>query len=189
MFFFRINTLNTRSLTGGTLSNQVSRLPVIGFGTDLIFRPKTENVNATPPDEEIVSSTTVTIESEPEVQVGESKSTTTSPLEHMENDNEKREQQQEEEEERERSRLEIDIPQNLMDKVTKRPNIDPNDRSGSLSSKYTIWDEGDSYIIENYDGEDIHVIPSSHNSLNSSNSSHNSSPNALSQEQNRSQQK
>ncbi|CAG8711713.1 11979_t:CDS:1, partial [Acaulospora morrowiae] len=28
-------------------------------------------------------------------------------------------------------------------------------------SKYAIWDEGDNYIIENFEGEDIRVIPSS----------------------------
>jgi len=130
---------------------------------------------STPPNEEIVSSTTtITVESDPEVQIRSDTTTASSP-EHEGNNKDKREQQEEEEEEEigECHRLKIDIPQNLMDKVTKRPNIDRNDRSGSFSSKYAIWDEGDSYIIENYDGEDIHVIPSS---------SHNTPP----QEQNRS---
>jgi hypothetical protein len=170
-------------LTGGTINNQVSRLPVIGFGTDLIFRPKTDKTlhndgtasstppnektaSSTPPNEEMSSSTAttvITVESGPVVQIDESNTTSTSPPEN-ENTKDKREQKEEEEkngEHGEHHRLRIDIPQNLMDKVTKRPQIDPNDRSGSYSSKYAIWDEGDSYIIENYDGEDIHVIPSS----------------------------
>ncbi|EXX79129.1 hypothetical protein RhiirA5_495269 [Rhizophagus irregularis] len=186
----RINTLNTRSLTGGTMSNQVSRLPIIGFGTELIFRPKTDKdkaptpnegstsstspnektASSTPSNEEMPSSTTtiITVESDPDIQINEGNMTSTSPPEQG-NIEDKREPKEENEE---HQRLRIDIPQNLMDKVTKRPRIDPNDRSGSNSSKYAIWDEGDSYIIENYDGEDIHVIPSS---------SHNTPP----QEQNR----
>ncbi|GBB83368.1 hypothetical protein RclHR1_01010009 [Rhizophagus clarus] len=174
----RINTLNTRSLTGGTINNQVSRLPVIGFGTDLIFRPKTDknstppNATSTPPNEEMPSSTAttiITVESNLEAQMNEDNTTSTLPPEHR-NIEDKGEQKEEKDDER--HRLRIDIPQNLMDKVTKRPHVDPSDRSGSYSSKYAIWDEGDSYIIENYDGEDIHVIPSS---------SHNTPP----QEQNR----
>lgn len=175
-------------MTGGTISNQVSRLPVIGFGTELIFRPRTDkdkdkaptppnegSASSTSPNEKTASSapsneemsssatTIITVESDPNIQINEGNTTSTSP--EQGNIEDKREQKEENEEENgEHQRLRIDIPQNLMDKVTKRPRIDPNDRSGSNSSKYAIWDEGDSYIIENYDGEDIHVIPSSSHS-------------------------
>src|SRR5204863_7218976 len=81
-----------------------------------------------------------------EVQKSESVTTT-------EQHDEKRDRN-EEEEIKEPHRLNIDdIPQNLMENLTKKPNSD-----SLLSSKYAIWEEGDSYIIENYDGEDIHVI-------------------------------
>jgi hypothetical protein len=147
-FFFRINT---RTLTGGTISNinnQVSRLPLVKIGTDLILR---KEKTSTPPDETPdepadTSSTTITIEAA-EVQVGESITTTASPPKH---DEKQREQNEEEGE-----RPDVDVPQNLMEKFAKRPTTG---RSGSLSSKYAIWDEGDSFIIENYEGEDIHVI-------------------------------
>jgi len=137
-------------LTGGTINNihnQVSRLQVIRIGTDIKLR---RDKTSTPPDEpENSSSTTITIETQPEmpeVQMSESVTTT---AQH----DEKRDRN-EEEEIKEPHRLNIDdIPQNLMENLTKKPNSD-----SLLSSKYAIWEEGDSYIIENYDGEDIHVI-------------------------------
>ncbi|CAG8532188.1 8554_t:CDS:10 [Funneliformis mosseae] len=55
----------------------------------------------------------------------------------------------------------LDIPQNIREKF-KRKHANDQGKSGTFSSRYAIWDEGDSYIIENYDGEDIHVIPSAH---------------------------
>ncbi|CAG8608303.1 16698_t:CDS:2, partial [Acaulospora colombiana] len=49
--------------------------------------------------------------------------------------------------------------QSKAEKIDERSRFD-HDQLGPLSSKYAIWDEGDNYIIENYEGEDIRVIPS-----------------------------
>ncbi|CAG8502279.1 7111_t:CDS:2 [Dentiscutata erythropus] len=56
-----------------------------------------------------------------------------------------------------RNSQEIDITEPTSSSSTSQPPI----KRGSMSSKYAIWDEGDNYIIENYEGEDIRVVPSS----------------------------
>ncbi|CAI2186309.1 14430_t:CDS:10 [Funneliformis geosporum] len=148
--------INTRTLTTGTLNNQVSRLPLIRIGTDLIFRPKTDKEKKPQsPEESENNSTTTTVEfdSQAEAQIGES--CMTSSTRYEEN------RKEEEEGEEWHHHLKIDIPQNLREKF-KRRHVTDLGKSGTYSSRYAIWDEGDSYIIENYDGEDIHIIPSTH---------------------------
>ncbi|CAG8534994.1 14133_t:CDS:10 [Funneliformis caledonium] len=149
--------INTRTLTTGTLNNQVSRLPVIRIGTELIFRPKADKEKIQSPEEASENdspTTTIEIDSQAEAHRGESDMISSTRHEDIRNEKQR-------EEEGEDWHHNLDIPQNIREKF-KRKHANDQGKSGTFSSRYAIWDEGDSYIIENYDGEDIHVIPSAH---------------------------
>ncbi|RHZ50116.1 hypothetical protein Glove_505g10 [Diversispora epigaea] len=127
--------INTRTITISSINNQVSRLQIIKFGQDIVLDKRSKKANGDANNE---------------------------------GEDSKKEDNQEgnQEDNQEGGRVKIDIT-NLEDRnsqeidiIEQLPSTLPTDRRGSMSTKYAIWDEGDNYIIENYDGEDIRVVPS-----------------------------